>query len=347
MSLRTYSLIEHPAFVRFVSDAQISNANFEEAPAKRVRRQLPVLVSATSIADYLSVSHLMLKWMINKPERHYQRFEIQKKSGGIRIIDAPRTFLKVVQWWMLDTMLEWQPVNDAVYGFRRGKSYIDNAREHVGARHILNVDIEGFFPNTSAKYIYNVFKGLDYEDHVVLGLTQLTTLHGCLPQGAPSSPMLSNLAFEWCDAQLHELSTMSGIKYTRYADDLTFSSQERIPTEIVDKISAIISVMGYSLNKNKTKFMGPNQQQEVTGIHIGPQDVGLDRKFLNSCRGWFHTALVNPEMSVPKLDKLKGTVELLRQVNGRGSKKIMALGLEAVRRVEEARALLIAATMVF
>ncbi|ONF95863.1 reverse transcriptase family protein [Sphingomonas jeddahensis] len=272
----------------------------------------------------------MIRSLATAPQKHYRLFEVRKRSGGIRLISAPRTFLKVVQWWVLDTILENSSDLPFVYGFSRGRSFIDNAKAHQGCNHLLNVDVKDFFPSLSHSKVRDVFCALGYSYKVSNFMADLCTLDGALPQGAPTSPKISNMILAECDIHLRNLAQSHGATYTRYADDLTFSSYSRIPDSFVQRIEEHFLPLGLQLNKAKTKFMGTNQMKEVTGLVLARDGVALNRRYLNGTRGWFHSISQYPELFKDQLARVLGTMNLVQQVGGRGSDRILQQGRMAV-----------------
>ncbi|MFN3814983.1 reverse transcriptase family protein [Brevundimonas sp.] len=329
-------MIVHPAYLRFIENTHEHTQIFANLPPADVPLHRPRLESINDIAVYLGVAPEMIRYIRRYKSKHYRSFEFTKRSGGKRQIDAPRTFLKVVQWWILDTILAHSDVADHIFGFVRGRSFIDNARAHVGASHILNVDIKDFFPSVREPKVAEAFKSLGYEAQIAAHLADLTTLNGTLPQGAPTSPALANLCFERCDLALLQIAAEFGLKYTRYADDLTFSSRTRIPPETVGMISDALRVQGFVLNPKKTAFMGPNDRREVTGLVVGAEGVALPRETLNKARGWFHTAEMSPNEHLAHIERIRGTLELIRQVGGRGSEPLVQQGERALAKLTAA-----------
>lgn len=331
MSLRTYPLIVHPAYQEMVASSLVLNKPPEESPHLQAKFAVPPLKASREIGTYLGISEEAV-WSVQMlGERAYRHFPLTKKSGAIRIISAPRTHLKVIQWWILDSILSAVPISDHAYGFVKGRSFIDNAEAHLGARHLLNVDVSDFFPSISAPLVAQVFQSLGYEGEVVRGLVKLTTLDNGLPQGAPTSPSLANAVFAPLDEQIVRICSGNGVKYTRYADDLTFSSQHRIPTTFIDELRDILSSIGLALNDKKTRFMGPNQKKEVTGLILGRDGVALDRSTLNAARGWFHSITVAPDAFRNELERVTGTLALIQSIGGRGSSKVLAQGTAAIQ----------------
>ena len=153
----------------------------------------PFIGNGTHLAAYLGISHSLIRQILHNKKYHYRIFPIPKRNGDYRIICTPKTYLKVVQWWILDNIIGHVNLDDSVHGFRKGRSYISNARQHLGCRHILNVDIEKFFPSISFTMVKEVFSSLGYPEEGADVLAKLTTLNGEAPTGAPTSPTLGNL----------------------------------------------------------------------------------------------------------------------------------------------------------
>ena len=337
MPLRTYPLVAHPAFLAFVEAQQGRDHGLYAARPVETPTHRPAIRQITDVADFLQISHFFLRSVLRRPWKHYRSFSFRKRSGdGVRIIHSPRTFLKVIQWWILDTILYNSEVMPNVHGFVPYKSFVTNALEHSSARHVLNVDVKDFFPSIKLPLVAAVFESLGYSEKVSLALAKLVTLNGTLPQGAPTSPALANLVMRPFDAALASYAVDHDLCYSRYADDITISSRTRIDDQILNHIRLHLSALGLSLNDKKTRFMGSNTKKEVTGLVIGADGPRLSRQYLNSARGWFFNVIRDPRVHAHELDRLRGTLALVRQVGGSGSKRVIELGSKAVMEVERA-----------
>lgn len=333
MSLRTYQLITHPAFLRHIEASKLQLPLFPEALAADVPIHRPDIQNLADIAKYLGVSPLTIRGLIIAKFKHYRTFTFRKRSGGTRQISAPRTYLKVVQWWINDTILSSAEASPHAFGFVKNRSYVDNAKFHFGAKNILNVDLKDFFPSISSTHVEDIFSSFGYRPTIARCLTELTTLDGTLPQGAPTSPPLANLRMLEIDGELNEIAVRHGVRFSRYADDLTFSGNHKISAEIIDEIKSTVSKYGFTLNDKKTRFMGINQRKEVTGIVLGEDGICLPPEFLNSARGWFHFIAHNPEKFIEKFDAVRGTVAHISHVGGRGSESAVRLGTSALNAI--------------
>jgi hypothetical protein len=170
-------------------------------------------------------------------------------------------------------MLEALPVHPAATGFRKGTSAVDNARRHAGQAVVITADIEAFFDNTTRGRIEVFFRDQRWDEDVAAILTRLCTLRGALPQGAPTSPMLSNLVNVRLDAALTRLVLASGGIYTRYGDDLTFSwARSEPPAQFARKVRVALLDRGYRLNRRKgwqVYHVRRGEIPRVTGILLG------------------------------------------------------------------------------
>lgn len=224
---------------------------------------------------------------------YYRSFQLAKKSGGKRTILAPRRFLKAVQKYILHQILERQPLPPCVIGFVRKKSIVDNASIHVGAAFILNVDVKDFFPSVKEKQATSIFAGMGFPKGMSQVLSRLCTFNGSLPQGAPTSPYLANLAFSEVDQTIMKLAHAEKLKYSRYADDLTFSGPRPISNNFLARLTEILSRYGFELNSKKTRFAKPGQGKYVTGFVINER-VQPRRVQRRRIRAMFHNASLHP-----------------------------------------------------
>lgn len=248
---------------------------------------LPPVYSTGTLAVFLGISPKIIFSIRRNPRNHYRTFFIKKRSGKWREISSPRTYLKVIQWWIVDNILSKQSMHDFVFGFIRGRGIIDNAKYHASTNHILNMDIRDFFPSVESSNVQSIFARLGFSIEVAELFSELCCLNGRLPQGAPTSPILANLAFSNIDTELHELAQLSGMRYSRYADDLTFSCKEHIETDFVKKVKDIVEFHDFKVNDEKTRFCGPGDRLEVTGVVIN-EKLQPPRKWRKITRAKLH-----------------------------------------------------------
>lgn len=241
------------------------------------------------------------------PHPPYRAFVIQKKNGSPRIIHEPKRRLKDIQLRALEFMKSQaaQP-KPCVHGFVEGRSIVTNAGRHLSCSpyHLLNIDLEEFFPSISFYRVRGVFRKAPFNlSHAVATvLAQLCTLGNALPQGAPTSPMLSNLVCRGLDRDLMALARRNRATYTRYADDITFSfsvrDSSRLPANICTydsglatlghELTAIIeSEHHFRINESKTRLSCRQHRLEVTGVTIN-EFPNVKRDFIDRIRGGLH-----------------------------------------------------------
>lgn len=222
----------------------------------------------SELAERLGVSLDDLK---NVPVR-YDEFSIAKRSGGSRRIAAPCRELKQMQRRILRRLLRRLKAHPAAIGFERGESFVTNARRHEGRTLIVRFDLRDFFPSIPARRVHRYFRAIGWDRRSSRLLTRLCTHNGSLPQGAPTSPRLSNLVNYRLDARLSGLAKSYGALYTRYADDLTFSFREDPGKDIVGfmrLVRRIVAGEGYQVHRRKKwDIRRRHQRQEVTGLVV-------------------------------------------------------------------------------
>lgn len=268
--------------------------------------QIPLIESPLQLAQNMGITLQELRFLTYTQQvsqiKHYQRFEIPKKTGGYRLISAPMPRLKRLQYWILDNILNKLPLSEQAHGFVSHRNIVSNAQLHTQQAVVINFDLKDFFPTIDYKRIRGLFRSLGYNeqiasllslvcsepltDEVSLDQTQyfLANRQRILPQGAPTSPAMSNLICRKLDRRLQGLAQKWGFVYSRYADDLSFSSAtaEHI-SKLVYQVKKIVAEEGFCIHPDKTRIMRKGSQQEVTGIVVN-QKTNLDRRTLKRFR---------------------------------------------------------------
>lgn len=283
--------------------------NEDDADQERLDRfGLPALNTASALAQAMNISVSELRFLTytRRASRvnHYIRFKIPKKSGGERLISAPMPKLKAAQTWVLHNILYKVPVHDAAHGFVQGRSIVSNAQPHVGTAAVINLDLQDFFPTIKFRRVFGVFRALGYSRAASTILSLLCTepeveeveMDGerwfvqvgerFLPQGAPTSPAITNILCHRLDRRLAGSAKQLGFSYTRYADDLTFSRDE--PGEgaiarMLGRARGIVKEEGFVVHPKKTRVLRKGRQQEVTGVVVN-EKLNVDRKTLRKFR---------------------------------------------------------------
>ena len=205
-------------------------------------------------------------------QKYYREYTIKKKSGGERKISAPRVFLKVVQRFIKDVLIQNLPVHNSVYSFQKNKNIIENATPHVGNDHMFTMDIEDFFGSITTKNIKNMLHEFYELDDMLNLIADLCTKDNVLPQGAPTSPILSNAYLYNFDSIIYNECKNKEITYTRYADDICISGNNKQNLlDMKNFISKKIQNYDLKLNKNKTRYMPYYRQQRVAGVVVNTE----------------------------------------------------------------------------
>ena len=219
-------------------------------------------------AALLGVEVNRLEEILNNVSGHYQEFWMRKRSGGYRMISAPDKDLQAIQSTIYSRILSSTIVHPAAVGFRCGRSVVDNAAPHLGKRYVLKMDIHDFFGSIRSPRVRQTFKKIGYPENVSKVLGALCCLHRHLPQGAPTSPALSNIVGYEMDRKLAALAAEYGVTYTRYADDLTFSGDVFPKEQIIPQVKRIIRDEKFEPNHKKTHFMNQSSRKIITGVSV-------------------------------------------------------------------------------
>lgn len=220
----------------------------------------------TEVEDLiLNINNYYNEWVEKKSDKKVGGFKTYK-DGTIkkRIIRPSLKELKAIQARIKNKILIPIPLPDCVHGGVKGRSNITNAKPHQGNKFQFTTDLQEFYPSISSQRVYDTFVTLGYSSHFSRWLTKLTTWKYELPQGTPTSTHIANLVFLEIDKQLIELCKLHNLTYTRYVDDLTFSSQQDF-RPILNNILQIVTSNGFKLSYRKTKYSG---NQSVTGINV-------------------------------------------------------------------------------
>ncbi|RGK77995.1 RNA-directed DNA polymerase [Parabacteroides sp. 20_3] len=266
-------------------------------------RNLPIIFDIYHLSYLIGIQPYRMINMIKDRHSLYNVYKIRKKAGGYRWIMSPIDDLKRVQYWIKLNILDNINICDSACAFIKGKSIRDNAQKHVGKELILNVDLYRFFDSITEKRIYGVFKSLGYTEKLSYDLAQLVTAQppkaywkeikkenrfkkkhikstpAILPQGAPTSPSLSNIISIKMDEIFDKYANECKISYSRYADDLTFSGERGSIISLL-AVKKIIRQQGFTINLKKTKYLRNSGKQSVTGITVN-NGLFVDKSVIN------------------------------------------------------------------
>lgn len=281
--------------------------------AKLDSLDLPVLRNVHDISQLMGLNPETIIWLAFERKvssvDHYLRFEIPKRSGGMRLISSPKEQMRQAQLAIREEILKKITPSNQAMAFRPNTSIVDNARVHVGAKILVRVDLKDFFPSISFNRVRGFFKSCGYSPGVATVLALLTTdaqrvyvktetgvkavARGTrgLPQGACTSPDLANLIAKKLDARLQGLVQFKGEwRYTRYADDLVLSTVNKDSDAygMVKAIEKIATAEGFEVNQKKTSIKRPSGRMSVTGLVINEDGIRLSKSDLKKIRSFLH-----------------------------------------------------------
>lgn len=266
----------------------------------RIARFFGGMISLAKVGSGLTVQDMARRLDLEIEEiaaakSRYHRYTIPKRNGGLRAICAPEARLKKIQRRILRRLLKRLKSHPCATGFEAGRSIVTNANPHVGAAVVLRMDVKDFFTSTRKSRVRRYFSSVGWNRFTATLLTQLCTYEGSLPQGAPTSPRLSNLVNYRLDVRLAGVAEKLGAAYTRYADDITFSFKTDRPKVVSDAIrqtKLVLADYDYKIHhKLKLSIRRQYQQQRVTGLVVNER-VNLPRE----TRRWLRAVRHRREM---------------------------------------------------
>lgn len=231
-----------------------------------------------------------------KVARRYKTFYIPKKNGKLREISAPNRNLKEILYYLNMMLGEVYQAGPSALGFVKGRSIVDNANLHVGQNYVLNLDLSDFFSSISQSRVCKRLQlaPFNFNENVAKAISGLCCKKlvkdgkkgYVLPQGAPTSPLLTNAVCDFLDKKLRRLSSRHGVKYSRYADDMTFSSMHNVYQEdntFMKNLFSIIKEERFTVNPDKTRLQKRGERQEVTGLTVNDK-VNTAHKYTRELR---------------------------------------------------------------
>ena len=321
-------------------------------PPDEIRRKFANLRGRRDVADLLEVSDGYLVYLLFvRPEpQRYRAFPIKKRSGGYRQINAPTLELKILQRRLNQVLQLVYNARPPVHGFVPGKSIVTNAQKHAGAKYVLNLDLADFFPSINFRRVRGLFRSPPYS--LPLNVASLLARICChedqLPQGAPTSPIVSNMICSRMDGQLWALARECDCMYTRYADDITFSTcLSTFPADLArigadtgavlpgDRLVEMIVGNGFFFRYEKIRLQAHHQHQEVTGLTTN-RKPNVSRTFVRQIRAMLYAwGRFGPDAAgrewrkvdkatrrrgpylVPYESVVRGKIEFVRMVKGK------------------------------
>ncbi len=326
--------------------------DLEHAEERAAENELPKLDTPQQLAEAMGLTIPQLRWLAYHREAatsiHYRRFEIAKRSGGRRPIWAPLPRLKAVQTWILRHVVERLPIHAAAHGFVAGRSTLSGAVHHTGSRVVVNMDLRDFFPTVSFRRVKGMFRKAGYREQVAILLALLCTEpprevvnHDgktyyialgprCLPQGAPTSPAVTNAICLRLDQRLTGLAAAFGYRFTRYADDMTFSlplGHEGHPRigKLIGTVKRIATEEGFAVRDDKTRVNRTGGCQKVTGLIVnGDAAPRVPRDLRRRLRAAIHNLNAGkPLRDGESIDTLRGWAAYIGMTNPDEGQRLM------------------------
>lgn len=264
------------------------------------QKHLPVIFSPQHLALLMGKDYECFDIIIRNRETYYEEFEMKKKSGGVRHIMAPSGELKLIQQWIKIFILDKLSFPDYVTAYQPNKSIFHNAKPHVGKELVMKFDLKKYFDTITENKVYGIFLFLGYTKSVSYYLAKFccvipsvkhkfnllsdiclenfykNQVFSVIPQGASTSPGISNLAAFMMDFRLNKYAAKNGFSYTRYADDLTFSGEVRNKLKKT-MIKKVVVEEGFILNEKKGSYRQKGNKQIVTGLNVNTK-VSIPKK---------------------------------------------------------------------
>ncbi len=304
-----------------IDPAVLNNAAAAMQRITSINPLLFPLLTLKHLSVESGVSYGFLRKTVARETGRYHHIYLRKKVPGrknVRMISIPEPRLLTCQKWVSENILRFGAPHHASYAYHPGSNPVFAARVHTEAKWLIKVDIQDFFHAISEHQVYKVFRSLGYSRLVSFELTRLCTMPcerrerdlanekymgatiehynspyvGILPQGAPTSPMLSNLVMKKLDAKLTKIADDNGMSFTRYADDIVFSCKEALPRQPVNRVKRLIlkalNDEGFKPNLRKTKLRGPGTRKVVLGILVDGKQPRLPREYKDKIRQHLH-----------------------------------------------------------
>ncbi|QKP72473.1 retron Ec67 family RNA-directed DNA polymerase/endonuclease [Bacillus amyloliquefaciens] len=301
-------------------------------------REFNDIETRNELADFLKIPRKQLSYVlyVKSINNLYTSFEIHKKNGGVRNIKAPLEELKDIQRKLAEALYKHKKKkqgrkNKLSHAFEKNKSIITNAEIHRNKRLVLNIDLENFFESFHFGRVRGFFtknKNFLLPIEVATIIAQLSCYEGKLPQGAPTSPIISNLICGILDYRLLKITKKYKLNYTRYADDLTFSTNDKnflnVQTKFYEEISNELIQAGFKINEKKTRLQYKDSRQTVTGLVVNSK-INVNRTFYKETRAMAHQLYKQGNFKINSesadLNQLEGRFAFINQLTRYNNQK--------------------------
>ncbi len=279
---------------------------------------LPPITSRESLSVMLGYNPGFIWSLLNRTHKYYRKFEIPKGSRT-REIYAPKIALKAIQKWLGHHFERaWQP-SEHIFGFVPGRSHIQAAAKHLSARWVYSIDLENYFPSVSERRVQEALRSLGYSSPESLSIiSTLCCLKGSLVQGSPASPVLSNMVLQKLDRRLTKLAERSNCVFTRYADDIVFSSSSVDPGNLPRLVNSQVVKDGWAISERKVSLSILPERLKVHGLLVHGDRLRLTKGYRNRVRA-FHHLLNQGKIKGDDLNMVNGHLNYASQIANYGS----------------------------
>ena len=279
------------------------------------------LVGWVEISRFLGLAPRRLYGLVARSDDLYVDIEVGGAGGTTRPISIPYTELKGVQRLIYRRILAELPVHSIAAAYKPGSSVVAAARVHRGpSTDVLRVDIRRFFPSITVRRVFGFLVARGFTPRASYILSSLMCHNACLPQGAPTSPAVSNCLCYGMDHELEAVARARDLRVTRYSDDVIFSGAilgDFNIERLCEIVRGIFNRHGFQMNHTKTRFMKRGGPQKVLGLLVDGKDVRLTRSMRRTIRAAFHKAGQNPNWGTEHLPQLRGYAEFYKCIHGR------------------------------
>lgn len=228
---------------------------------------LPNISSVVEFANLLLIDEHLLLSLLTTPRNYYKVYTIPKSRGGKRVIQQPTSMVKGIQAWILRNILDKIKPTEYATAYQKGKNIKQNVNVHKHNDYFACLDLEDFFPSISLNRVQKQFIRVGYSENNSRILALICTVNNQLPQGAITSPAISNLIASQLDKRIAGYASKLNIEYTRYADDITLSCKNKDTLRhSLKRVFLIIKAEHFVPNLSKTRVLGPGQRCEITGL---------------------------------------------------------------------------------
>lgn len=300
--------------------------------------KLPILFSLKHFCLISNINYEQVKFLQKNREHLYQNKFLKKKREGFRHIRIPSNSIKIIQKWIKEYILDNVEQSQFVTAYCKDRSIKDNASFHLNSELLIKIDLRDFYDHIDTRCVYKVFRRLGYSKSVSIFMADFCTVKDIglgktvLPQGACTSPSISNIACKNMDLRLDAYSKQNGFRYSRYSDDMTFSTPHKSNKLSYKEIKKIITESGFYPNEAKTRFLTKKTRQTVTGLNVN-NGLSIPKLYRKKIATHLHNCVrfgVRYHMDKAKIEKINyrewllGNIYYIMSVHPKQGKSLKA-----------------------